>query len=120
MVQLYYEYMVVFVNSRKCGQKSRLSFLYGEMLFGTIRYKGLSVFLLGYPHYRMCSKVLSEMFEDTEGVEVIVDDLLIWGENTTRRTPQNGIRMCHVTESETEQRKEPNKTYRNILHWLYP
>ena len=26
-------------------------------------------------------KIMSEMFEDIPGVEVVVDDLLIWGEN---------------------------------------
>ena len=29
----------------------------------------------------MFFRVMSQMFEDIEGVEIIVDDILIWGEN---------------------------------------
>lgn len=36
--------------------------------------------------------IMSEMFEDIEGVEVIVDDLLIWGETEK----QHNTRLRHV------------------------
>ena len=37
-------------------------------------------------------RVISEMFEDIQGVEVVMDDLLIWGENRD----QHNERLTHV------------------------
>ena len=43
-------------------------------------------------------RVMSQMFEDIEGVEVVVDDILIWGENEQQhydRPIQVLERACH-------------------------
>jgi len=39
-------------------------------------------------------RVMSEMFEDIEGVEVVVDDILVWGENEQ----QHDARLSQVLE----------------------
>ena len=39
-------------------------------------------------------RIMSEMMEDIEGVEVVVDDILIWGENDD----QNDSRLAKVLE----------------------
>ena len=39
-----------------------------------------NVYPLGYHHHKISSRKLSEMFEDIQGVKVVVNDLLIWGE----------------------------------------
>ena len=39
-------------------------------------------------------RVMSQMFEDIEGIEVVVDDLLIWGENEQ----QHDDRLIQVLE----------------------
>ena len=43
-------------------------------------------------------RVMSQMFEDIEGVEVVVDDILVWGENEQQhdsRLKQVLERACH-------------------------
>ena len=53
---------------------------------------------------------MSDMFEDIEGVEVIVDDMLIWGETEA----QHDKRLRKVLECarqrilKTEQRQKPD------------
>jgi len=55
---------------------------------------------------------MSEMFEDIEGVEVIVDDLLIWGENES----QHDARLRKVLERAKQRNLKLNKEKSQIKH----
>ena len=62
---------------------------YGRYIFKRLPF-GLSSF----------QRTMSEMFEDIEGVEVVIDDLLIWDENEE----QHNARLIKVLEKLTLQR----------------
>jgi len=51
-------------------------------------------------------RVMSEMFEDIEGVEVVVDDILVWGENEQ----QHDARLSQVLERARLRNLKLNKT----------
>ena len=63
--------------------------------------------------------VMSEMFEDIEGVEVVVDDLLIWG--TTEE--EHDTRQEKVLQRAQQQNLKLNKDKSQIklkVHWPCP
>ena len=60
--------------------------------FGRYKFKRLPFGLSSAPD--VFQKVMSEMFEDIEGVEVVVDDILVWG--TTEE--QHDARLMQVLE----------------------
>ena len=60
--------------------------------FGRYKFKRLLFGLSSAPD--VFQKVMSEMFEDIEGVEVVVDDILVWG--TTEE--QHDARLMQVLE----------------------
>jgi len=61
---------------------------------------------------------MSEMFEDIKGVEVVVDDLLIWGESGQ----QHDDRLMQVLDRakfKVEQTEVPNKKEQDQLRWSH-
>ena len=50
-------------------------------------------------------KVMSEMFKDIPGVEVIVDDILVWGEDEE----QHNVRLIKVLERARSRNLKINK-----------
>ena len=70
---------------------------------------------------------MSEMFEDIEGVEVVVDDLLIWG-TTEEEHDTRGIRhktgesppARSAAEPQVEQRQKSDQVEGDQLHWPCP
>ena len=60
--------------------------------------------------------IMSEMFDDIDGVEVIVDDLLIWGENES----QHDSRLRKVLERAKERNLKLNKKKSQINTLKYP
>ena len=51
-------------------------------------------------------KVMTEMFEDIEGVEVVVDDILVWGTNEA----EHDSRLIKVLDRARLQNLKLNKT----------
>ena len=55
---------------------------------------------------------MSGMLEDIEGVEVVVDDLFIWGENQAQHDEikaEKGVGTCSPTKPQSEQREKPDQ-----------
>ena len=49
---------------------------------------------------------MSEIFRDIEGVEVIVDDLLIWGENRQQHNEQLKVVLARARQKNLKLNKE--------------
>ena len=67
-------------------------------------------------------RVMPQMFEDIEDVEVVVDDILIWGETEQ----QHDERLIRVLERARHRELKLNKSKcqfkktANCLSWAYP
>ena len=54
--------------------------------------------------------VMSEIFSGIEGVEVIVDDLLVWAENKQQHDERLKQVLERAEEPQAEQREKPNRS----------
>ena len=61
---------------------------------------------------------MSEMFEDIEGVEVVVYDLLIWGENEEHNARlQQVLKWTQHRNLRLNKDKSQIKLEKNQIHW---
>ena len=72
--------------------------------FGRYKFKRLPFGLSSAPD--VFQKVMSEMFESIEGVEVVVDDILVWGESEE----QHDARLTQVLEKARARNLKLNET----------
>ena len=62
--------------------------------------------------------VMSDIFEDIEGVEIVVDDLLIWVENETRHDERLRKVLQHTRQRNLELNQDKSQIKLNEIHYI--
>ncbi len=61
---------------------------------------------------------MTEMFEDLQGVEVMVDDILVWGTNQKEHDKRLEKVLQHAKQRNLKLNKEKSQISQNIIHYL--
>ena len=65
--------------------------------------------------------IMSEMFEDIEGVEVVIDDLLIWGTTEEEHDARlEKVLQCAQQRNLKLNKDEPDQVEGDQIHWPHP
>ena len=63
---------------------------------------------------------MTEMFEDLQGVEVMVDDILVWGTNQKEHNERLEKVLQHAKQRNLTLDKEKSQISQNIINYLGP
>ena len=86
--------------------------------FGRYRFKRL-LFGISFAG-NIFQAIMTEMFEDLQGVEVMVDDILVWGTNQKEHNERLEKVLQHAKQRNLTLDKEKSQISQNIINYLGP